>query len=100
MSEKSMHKPSGTDWDKLRCMLDEDIVFDEDSPRTRFEDWEGAKITRNGRELGRIHTGKAEPSTTLDLPDEVLTYFKSSGPDWQTRIGEALKEWIAAHPLA
>ena len=39
-------------------------------------------------------------STTLRLPPEVLAYFKATGPGWQTRIGEALKEWIKAHPPA
>lgn len=28
---------------------------------------------------------------------EVLAYFKSAGAGWQTRMDEALKEWVAAH---
>lgn len=39
-------------------------------------------------------------STTLRLPPEVLAYFKATGPGWQTRIEEVLKEWIKAHPPA
>lgn len=27
---------------------------------------------------------------------EVLAYFKSKGADWQTRMDEALKQWVAA----
>ena len=28
---------------------------------------------------------------------EVLNYFKSSGDGWQTRMDEALKQWVTAH---
>jgi uncharacterized protein (DUF4415 family) len=31
---------------------------------------------------------------------EVLNYFKSSGAGWQTRMDEALKQWVATHPSA
>ena len=105
MSEKSMHKHSGTDWDRLRAMRDTDIEFDEDSPRTCLEDWEDAKITLNNRYLGKInstgssHTPSPESLNSLNLPKEVLAYFKATGPGWQTRIEEVLMEWIRTHPL-
>ena len=104
MNEKSMHKLSGTDWDRLRAIQDEDIEFDEDSPRTRPEDWEGATITLHKRVLGRTHSGQtdkpiSESPATLSLPTDVLAYFKATGSGWQTRIEEVLKEWIKAHPL-
>lgn len=28
---------------------------------------------------------------------EVVEYFKSTGEGWQTRMDEALKEWMASH---
>ena len=31
---------------------------------------------------------------------EVLTYFKASGEGWQTRMDEALKQWVATHASA
>jgi uncharacterized protein (DUF4415 family) len=31
---------------------------------------------------------------------EVLAYFRAQGRGWQTRIDEALKEFIASHPKA
>lgn len=104
MSEKSMRKHSGTDWDRLRAMRDEDIAFDEDSPRTRPEDWEGAKITLGNRVLGRVQVSQATDAPTesnppLRLPSDILAYFKATGPNWQARIEDVLKEWIKAHPL-
>ena len=29
---------------------------------------------------------------------EVLSYFKASGAGWQTRMDEALKQWVSRHP--
>ena len=34
---------------------------------------------------------------TLRLSPEVVDYFKSSGPGWQTRMDEALKEYVESH---
>ncbi len=34
-------------------------------------------------------------STTIRLSPEVIGYFKSGGQGWQSRIDEALKEWVA-----
>lgn len=34
----------------------------------------------------------------LRLPHEVVDYFKAGGVGWQTRMGYALRDWIAAHP--
>lgn len=35
-------------------------------------------------------------STTIRLSPDVIGYFKSGGQGWQSRIDEALKEWVAA----
>ena len=37
---------------------------------------------------------------TLRYSPEVVNYFKSTGDGWQTRMDEALKEWITKHPHA
>ena len=34
-------------------------------------------------------------STTIRLSPEVIGFFKSGGQGWQSRIDEALKEWVA-----
>jgi uncharacterized protein (DUF4415 family) len=31
---------------------------------------------------------------------EVVEYFKATGEGWQTRMDEALKEWMASHPTS
>jgi uncharacterized protein (DUF4415 family) len=86
----------------------------EDRPPTPAEEaaWSSGVVVKEGgypavrAALAEKHrwrgTQKApvKVSTTLRLPPEVLAYFKATGPGWQTRIGEALKEWIKAHPPA
>jgi uncharacterized protein (DUF4415 family) len=34
---------------------------------------------------------------TLRLSPEVVDYFKSTGSGWQTRLDEALKEYVETH---
>ena len=35
---------------------------------------------------------------SIRYSEQVLGYFRSTGPHWQTRMDEALQEWIQAHP--
>lgn len=37
---------------------------------------------------------------TIRLSREVVDRFRATGNGWQTRMDEALKEWIEAHPPA
>jgi len=39
-------------------------------------------------------------AVTLRYSPEVVEYFKATGEGWQTRMDEALKEWIKKHPRA
>lgn len=38
-------------------------------------------------------------STTIRLSPEVIDHFRAGGPGWQSRIDEALKEWVATHSI-
>ena len=58
-----------------------------------------AALAEKRRQRGRQKAPR-KVSTTLRLPPDVLAYFKATGPGWQSRIGEALKEWIKSHPPA
>lgn len=59
----------------------------------RADLYEGERLVRRGRPAGSHKT-----STTLRLDDEVIAYFRATGRGWQTRINEALKEWVSQHP--
>ena len=49
---------------------------------------------------GRPRAVAVKESTTIRLSPEVMAAFKATGKGWQTRINEALKEWLKAHSRA
>ena len=48
-----------------------------------------------GRPLG---SGVKE-SQTVRFDRDILAAFKSTGKGWQTRMNEALREWLREHPM-
>lgn len=44
---------------------------------------------------GRPPKAVRKETINIRLSPEVLAYFRAQGRGWQTRIDEALKEWIA-----
>jgi uncharacterized protein (DUF4415 family) len=55
---------------------------------------QGTELIRRGRP-----TGQTKASQTIRFDLEVLTAFKATGKGWQTRMNEALREWIKEHPM-
>lgn len=55
---------------------------------------QGEKLVRRGRPAGQT---KASQTVRFDL--DVLAAFKSTGKGWQTRMNNALREWLKEHPL-
>ena len=53
------------------------------------------KVLR-GRPAG---TG-AKSTTTIRLDNDILSLFKSTGRGWQTRVNNALREWLKEHKPA
>lgn len=84
-------------------MTDADISFDSDSPRTTEGDWEGAAMKQNGVPLGRIRGPQKNPTkvqVAIRYDRDVLAAFRATGKGWQTRMNDALREWLASHPAA
>lgn len=50
-------------------------------------------VKRRGRPAG----SGTKISTTIRFDAEVLAAFKALGDGWQTRMNEALKEWLKSH---
>ena len=57
--------------------------------------WRGATVRRPGQR----GPGKKARKVLLSVrySPEVVDYFKATGEGWQTRMDEALREWVAAH---
>jgi uncharacterized protein (DUF4415 family) len=69
-------------------------MADPDAMPLTDAEWEAAKPQlRRGRPIAehtKIHTG-------LRLDAEVVAAFKAGGQGWQTRINDALKDWLKTH---
>ncbi len=52
-----------------------------------------SKLNRGGRPVSE----NPKVSTTVRFDPEVLAAFKATGRGWQTRMNNALKEWLATH---
>ena len=49
---------------------------------------------------GRPPIANPKVSTTIRLSPDVVEHFKAGGRGWQTRINDALREWIARRDTA
>lgn len=51
--------------------------------------------------LAKRHRGPARAPlkvpTTIRFDPEVLAALKASGKGWQTRVNEAMREWVKSH---
>lgn len=79
--------PGNTDWERIANLTDEEIaaaVADDPDAVPIDLDWSNAEWV--------IPVRKTALSIRLD--DDVLEFFKSSGPRYQTRINEVLRNFM------
>ena len=91
------HGESQTDWGRLRSEQAEGIepAADEDSPDATVALREAVAKRPVGRPAGSAN----KEQVAIRFDREVLAAFRSSGPGWQTRINEVLKDWLKSHPV-
>ena len=75
-----------------------DGVDEDDRP---LSDEEAQVVLANMRkQRGRpVGSGNKE-QVAIRFDNEVLSAFRSAGPGWQTRMNDALKDWLRTHPAA
>lgn len=80
------------------------IAADPDTSEWSEEDFKRAiPFSALPKSMQAILTGNGEltapkqVSTTINFDTEVLDAFKATGKGWQTRINDALKEWLKEH---
>lgn len=101
-STGNMPQTNQTDWSKVKRMTDSDIVPDADSPATTAADWAQAFTSHSAAELHQEAARRANPAKeqiAIPYDAEVLAYFRATGKGWQTRMNEALKEWLKEHAV-
>ena len=80
------------------------VANDPDSPRTTVADWEGAVLKQNGVVVGRARTrgpnrGPLKEQVAVRYSPDVLAAFRATGTGWQTRMNDALRDWLKSHSL-
>ena len=80
-----MNKVSKTDWKKLSAMTDKDIDTS-DVPEL------DARFFMNAE----VRVPQKQP-VTMRLDEDVLTWFKSQGQGYQTRINKLLRQYMETH---
>lgn len=73
---------------------DPQCAYDPNDPPAVEAYWKDASVRRPGQR----GPGKKAKKVLLSVrySSEVVEYFKSTGPGWQTRMDKALQEWVAA----
>ena len=80
---------------------------DADALATVAKDWKGAILSRSlpelsdklaqKRALGRPKSAAPKASTTIRFDADVLAGLKATGRGWQTRVNDAMKDWLHKH---
>ncbi|MDD4962612.1 MAG: BrnA antitoxin family protein [Gallionella sp.] len=104
-----MKTQSKTDWARVKreAAQDAPIAFDAETDAYNPNDaksvaahWESATIKQSGVVVGRVRGAQKAPlkvPTTIRFDADVLAALKASGKGWQTRVNEAMREWIKTH---
>ena len=79
--------------------------YDPNDPDSVAIFWEGARIEHKGKVIGTAHRPEqndfqkkvTKVQVTLKLSPDILNYFKDMGEGWQTRMDEALREYVQTH---
>ncbi len=74
---------------------DPECPYDPNDPAAVEAFWKNATVLRPGQR----GPGRRAKKILLSVrySPEVVEYFKSTGEGWQTRMDEALKEWMTSH---
>ncbi len=68
--------------------------FDPDTAPDLSRDSWPEKFANVAVRRGRPPVARPKISTTIRLSQDVIDHFRADGKGWQTRIDEALREWI------
>jgi len=99
-------KLSKTDWLRVDAMTDKEITLaaesDNDNPPPSDEILKGLRSVREVcpdvfTNVRGFQKSPTKQHISIRLDRHVVSFFKSTGPNWQTRINEALNEWMHKH---
>ena len=72
-------------------------VDPDDAPEWTAQDFASAEISERGHIIrrGRPPLPNPKERITIRLDHDVAEGLRASGPGWQTRVNELLKDWLA-----
>ncbi len=71
---------------------------EDDRPATEEELHAGIEALRKGR--GRPAGSGSKEQVAIRFDKDVLAAFRAGGPGWQTRMNDALRDWLKTHSAA
>ncbi|MBF0311350.1 MAG: BrnA antitoxin family protein [Magnetococcales bacterium] len=88
-----------TDWSKVDAHSIQPEEYQE-LPEWTDEMFQAAEERVGGKRAprGRHSAGPNKISTTVRFDSDVLTAFRATGKGWQTRMNNALRDWLKLHP--
>lgn len=90
MSKSTISNKSQTDWARLEAMGDDDIDLS-DIPELTPEMFAKAVVKRG------LNEKENKAQLTIRVDQDVLTWFKSQGRGYQTRINTLLRAYMEAN---
>ena len=69
------------------------------APDLANDDWP-EKFAKAPVRRGRPPKARPKVSTAIRLSPEAIDHFRAGGRGWQTRIDDALRDWIKQHDVA
>jgi len=94
----SMHDSKSTWVDPDDAPELTDAFFDKATPKIDGKPVSKDRVrTAFKARRGRPPIQSPKLPVSIRLSSEVVEYFRATGSGWQTRIDEALKEYVAAH---
>jgi uncharacterized protein (DUF4415 family) len=75
-------------------------VDPDDAPELTEEFFERAEIRHGDKVIrrGRPPLPNAKRQVTVRLDPDLLDRLRATGPGWQTRLNEAVREWLEKQP--
>ena len=65
----------------------------DDAPDLSTRDWRN-KFSKAPVQRGRPKAATTKIATTIRLDADIMAHFRAAGPGWQTRINDALRDWL------
>lgn len=99
------HAKSKTDWKRVKREAAAETPvpydpalepYDPNDPKAVEAYWKKAKVRR----VRGPQKAPRKVATAIRLSPEVVAFFKAEGPGWQTRVDNALQEYVKAHKAA